>query len=74
MIATSTEPAPPVPMLGYVTSSYMSPNLGRSIALALVQSGGKRMGETLYVSRRNGTPIPVKVTEIDFLKAQGGRS
>ncbi|MFO1172273.1 MAG: sarcosine oxidase subunit alpha family protein [Hyphomicrobiaceae bacterium] len=74
VIATSTEPAPPVPMLGYVTSSYMSPNLGRSIALALVQSGGKRMGETLYVSRRNGTPIPVKVTEIDFLKAQGGRS
>jgi sarcosine oxidase subunit alpha len=74
IIATSTEPAPPVPMLGYVTSSYMSPNLGRSIALALVQGGGKRMGETLYVSRRDGTPIPVTVAETDFLKHVGGRS
>ena len=33
---TATEGGPPpVPMLGHVTSSYMSPTLGRSIALAL---------------------------------------
>ena len=30
----------PAPMVGYVTSSYWSPNVGRSIALALVAGGG----------------------------------
>jgi sarcosine oxidase, subunit alpha len=38
-------PAPPVPMIGHVTSSYFSPTLGRSIALALLDGGLKRMGE-----------------------------
>ena len=67
IIATATEPAPPVPMLGHITSSYVSPNLGRSIALAVVKSGGDRIGERLWVTRRDGAPIPVKVTETDFL-------
>jgi sarcosine oxidase subunit alpha len=30
---------PPVPMIGHVTSSYMSPTLGRSIAMALIEDG-----------------------------------
>ncbi|MFC3135515.1 sarcosine oxidase subunit alpha family protein [Microbaculum marinum] len=68
IIATGTEAAAPVPMLGHVTSSYMSPTLGRSIALAMVKSGGARIGERLWVSRKGGAPIPVKVTETDFLK------
>ena len=67
IIATPDEPAPPVPMLGYVTSSYMSPTLGRSIAMALVESGGARMGETVYISRNGAKPLPVTVTETDFL-------
>jgi sarcosine oxidase, subunit alpha len=71
VIATSTEPAEkPIPMLGYVTSSYFSPNAGRSIALALVKGGGERMGHTLYVSRKDGLPIEVKVVETDFLKGE----
>jgi sarcosine oxidase, subunit alpha len=32
-------------MIGHVTSSYFSPTLGRSIALALLDGGLKRMGE-----------------------------
>jgi sarcosine oxidase subunit alpha len=32
---------------GYVTSSYMSPTLGRPIALGLVESGASRLGETV---------------------------
>jgi sarcosine oxidase subunit alpha len=69
VIATATEPAEkPVPMLGHVTSSYLSPNVGRSIALAMVKSGGSHIGERLWVSRKSGAPIPVKVTETDFLK------
>ncbi|MCG8561967.1 MAG: hypothetical protein MI824_19390, partial [Hyphomicrobiales bacterium] len=66
-IATAHEPAPPVPMLGHVTSSYLSPNLDRSIALALVASGGERIGETLYVTRGGAPPVPATVTETDFL-------
>ena len=68
VIGTDTEPAPPVPMLGHVTSSYMSPTLGRSIALAVVKGGGSRLGDRLWVARKGGQPIPVTVTETDFLK------
>jgi sarcosine oxidase subunit alpha len=67
VIATQEESAPPVPMLGHVTSSYFSPNLNRSIALAMVKDGGKHIGETLWISRKDGEPIPVRVTETDFL-------
>ena len=44
--------ATPIPaaMQGHVTSSYYSPTLGRSIALALVKGGLARMGETVRVS------------------------
>ena len=35
-------------MLGHVTSSYDSVALGRPFALALVQSGRERIGETVY--------------------------
>lgn len=74
VIETSSEPEPPVPMLGHVTSSYYSPNLKRSIALGLVASGGRRIGSTLYVTRP-GTgepPVPVKITEVDMLAECGG--
>ncbi|MEM8744512.1 MAG: glycine cleavage T C-terminal barrel domain-containing protein, partial [Pseudomonadota bacterium] len=72
LISTPSEPVPPVPTLGHVTSSYMSPNLKRSIALALVQSGGKKIGERLYATRPDGPPVPVMVTETDFLASQDG--
>ena len=67
VIAAATEPAPPVPTLGHVTSSYFSPNLGRSIALALVAGGGGRMGDRLYVARPGTSPAPVTVSETKFL-------
>ncbi|MBI1383899.1 MAG: sarcosine oxidase subunit alpha family protein [Rhizobiales bacterium] len=73
IIATATEPEPRVPMLGYVTSSYFSPNLGRSIALALVKGGGARMGETVYISRRGALPVPATISGTDFLAAEGAR-
>lgn len=69
VIATEGESAPPVPMLGHVTSSYFSPNAGRSIAMAMVKGGAKRQGEPLWVSRRDGPPVPVLVTGTDFLSA-----
>ena len=45
---------PPMPMIGHVTSSYYSPKLGRSIALALVKDGLNRMDQHIFV------PLPGK--------------
>jgi hypothetical protein len=41
--------------------------------MALVKGGARRMGERLWVSRRDGAPIPVMVSGTDFLalKEQG---
>lgn len=41
------EPQPPMKTIGHVTSSYFSPTLNRSIAMALIENGARRMGETL---------------------------
>ncbi len=73
VIAREAEPAPPVPMLGHVTSSYRSPTLGRSIAMAVVKGGKKRLGERLFLARPGGgAPIPVTVTGTDFLALAEG--
>ena len=40
-------------MLGHVTSSYFSPNLNKSIALAVVRSGKKLKGKKLIVPMEN---------------------
>tara|TARA_Y100000994_G_scaffold72267_1_gene59162 strand:- start:276 stop:851 length:576 start_codon:yes stop_codon:yes gene_type:complete len=39
----------PVEMLGHVTSSYFSPNLNKSIALAVVRGGKDMMGKKLFI-------------------------
>ncbi len=57
----------PVPMAGYVTSSYFSPTLNRSIAMALVNGGAGRLGEIIWVARAQGEPIKVQITQTDFL-------
>ncbi len=62
----------PMRMIGHVTSSYASPTLGRSIALAMVAGGRARIGTTLYVPMPGGD-IPVKVTGSVFYDAEGGR-
>ncbi|MFJ5031978.1 sarcosine oxidase subunit delta family protein [Streptomyces sp. NPDC088560] len=48
LVAESELPAPPVPMLGHVTSSYRSAALDRTFALALLKGGRDRIGERLY--------------------------
>ena len=42
--------------IGFVTSSYYSPELGRSFALALVADGLSRMGEVVEI------PLPGRYT------------
>jgi len=72
VIDTASEPAPPVPMLGHITSSYFSPNLDRSIALGLIKNGGARLGETVYVTCGGGQPIATKITGTDFMSGEIG--
>jgi len=63
---------PPVAMIGHVTSSYMSAALGRSIALALVQDGRRRMGERVQVVVR-GVAVPARICEPVFFDVAGTR-
>ncbi len=58
--------------LGYVTSSYWSASLGRSIALALVANGRAHVGETLSIPMTGGA-IPVSVVEAVFFDPKGAR-
>jgi sarcosine oxidase subunit alpha len=44
----------PMPMAGHVTSSYASPALGRTFALALLERGDARIGETVYAPLASG--------------------
>ena len=65
-------PPPPVPMLGHVTSSYRSAELGRTFALALVKGGKSRIGETLHVPV-DGALVPVEVTGSVLVDPEGAR-
>jgi len=71
IVADPNEPKP-MTMLGHVTSSYWSPNCGRSIALAVVAGGRARLGETLYVPMADRT-IAVEVSDMVFFDKEGGR-
>lgn len=53
-------------MIGHVTSSYLSPILGRSIAMAVVKGGLNRMGETIYAKPINGDIIPLTIVDSVF--------
>jgi sarcosine oxidase subunit alpha len=55
----------PVPMLGHVTSSYASPILARSIALALIRGGHAAHGETVVAALADG-PVPCRVVPPRF--------
>ncbi len=56
----------PVPMTGHVTSSYYSPILGHSIALALVKGGHSRMGASVYAPTLDGQLIEAIITSPVF--------
>ncbi|MBL8697667.1 MAG: sarcosine oxidase subunit alpha family protein [Alphaproteobacteria bacterium] len=71
-ITESATPAPGTPALGHVTSAYWSESLGRSIALALVEAGRARQGETLHVPMPGGA-IPVGVAPTVFVDPEGKR-
>ena len=71
-IVAELKDQPPMIMIGHVTSSYWSPNVGRSIAMAVVKNGRNRMGDTVYVPLVDRV-IRATVTEPRFFDLEGAR-
>ena len=63
----------PMRMIGHVTSSYFSANLGRSIALALVEGGRARHGESVRVPLER-VVMSARITEPRFFDPEGARA
>ncbi|WP_217237590.1 sarcosine oxidase subunit alpha family protein [Streptomyces sp. AC555_RSS877] len=72
LVADGVLPAPPVPMLGHVTSSYRSAALGRTFALALIKGGRDRIGERLYAPVGDQL-VPVTVAGPVLYDPEGAR-
>ena len=58
--------------VGFVTSSYISPNLGRPIALGLIERGFERFGETIDLVHL-GTPLRATIVSPVAFDPEGGR-
>ena len=63
----------PMPMVGHVTSSYWSENLGHSVAMGFVKGGLSKMGEKVYYPLANGTVIEAEICSPIFLDPKGER-
>ncbi|MEX3931957.1 sarcosine oxidase subunit alpha family protein [Paraburkholderia phymatum] len=61
------------PMLGHVTSSYYSPILKRSIALAVVKGGLNKMGQSVTIPLSSGKQIAAKIASPVFYDTEGVR-
>ncbi|WP_442808488.1 sarcosine oxidase subunit alpha family protein [Trinickia soli] len=62
----------PVPMLGHVTSSYYSPILKRSIAMAVVKGGLDKMGQKVSIDL-NGKSMAATIASPVFYDVEGVR-
>ena len=79
-IIERSDSTPPVPMLGHVTSSYYSPELGRSIAMAVVRDGinrrgedGRKSGRDVLYAYAGGKAHKVNVVSSVFVDPKGER-
>ena len=63
----------PVPMVGHVTSSYFSANLGQPIALGLLVNGHARLGDRVFARASSGPDVAVEVTSSVFYDPKGAR-
>ncbi|AJE49135.1 sarcosine oxidase subunit alpha [Celeribacter indicus] len=68
------DPTQPIPMkmVGHVTSSYDTGTTGRPIALALVEGGHAREGETVHIPMPDRT-IAAKITGTVFVDPENSR-
>ena len=63
---------PPMATIGHVTSSYHSPTLNRSIAMALIENGRAKMGATLSFPLADAVVI-ARVVDPVFYDKEGAR-
>jgi sarcosine oxidase subunit alpha len=71
-LSLESRTTPPVPMVGHVTSSYRSATLDRTFALALVQGGRVRIGQTVYAPLPDRTAA-ARVTQPVFYDKENVR-
>ena len=71
-IVADPNQAVPMTMIGFVTSSYWSGTLDKSIAMAVVENGRNLMGKTLYIPMPDET-IEVEVAGTVFYDQKGER-
>ena len=64
---------PPMDMVGHVTSSYWSPNVGRSIALALVKGGLAKKGQAVHAPLLDGRVVSATISDTVFFDPKGER-
>ena len=64
---------PPMTMVGHVTSSYESPNVGRSIALALIKGGRGKIGQRVHAPLDGGKTVACTIAETVFFDPEGER-
>lgn len=72
LVEAGTNPRPPCPMLGHVTSAYWSEALGHPFALALLKGGSLRHGDVIDVHMLDGV-LPCRVTPPIFVDPEGSR-
>ena len=63
----------PIPMIGHVSSSYFSACLGHSIALALVEGGRARQGDTVFAPLADGRVVSARIVPPIFYDPEGTR-
>lgn len=64
----------PMKTIGHVTSTYWSPTIERSIAMALIDDGLSRDGEVLSFPVEGGEVIKAKVVSPVFFDPEGARN
>ncbi len=63
----------PMDMIGQVTSTYWSPTLNRSIAMALVKKGRAKMGEKITFPLDEGKVVRAEIVDPVFYDKEGER-
>jgi sarcosine oxidase, subunit alpha len=71
-LLASSRATPPMPMIGHVTSSYFGARIGRSFALALVENGRARHGETVWAPLPGGA-VAARICPPVFYDPEGRR-
>lgn len=73
-LVVESRPVEPTKSHGWVTSNAFSPELDQYIALALLENGRERIGETLYATDPlRGRHVKVQVVSPHFVDPDGGR-